>query len=318
MEQPNGQRVTNIELFFDLVFVFTITQVTELVARAAGPPDLLRAALALMTIWWMYGGYAWLTNNVDADRPRVRLLLLAAMGGFLAMALAVPRLFAGDGWAFGAGYLLINALHAALFAHAPNPDSAQAIWRVAPINLGTALAVLVSAWLPPAWRDGLWGAALLVLLVLPWTRKPTGFALAPAHFVERHGLVILIALGESVVAIGLGSAGAALTLPLLGRAADPRAARQSLVGLLRSGAGPDRGGAGAAGAPRPGQRGALRLRLRPPGDGRRDRGAGRRHETLPDRRARRSRGAGAGERRRAVFRRRRPVPARAGARRRRR
>jgi low temperature requirement protein LtrA len=214
-EQASATRVSTLELFFDLVFVFTITQVSELILHAESLPEVARAFLVLAIIWWMYGGYAWLTNNVGTAQPLNRVLVLTAMASFLVMALAVPQAFGRDGLAFGLAYLLVNVIHAALFTRAPDQSSARAIWRIAPFNIGTALLVVIAGLVPPAWNLLFWIAAVGVLVTVPFFGKVSGFAVQPAHFVERHGLVLLIAFGESVVSIGVGAANQPVTLELV-------------------------------------------------------------------------------------------------------
>ena len=113
-EPKEEMRVSTLESFFDLVFVFTITQLTYLVAGAHGPLDFLLVLLVLMLIWWMYDAYAWLTNEAGAGRP-MRLVLIAAMAGFLVMALALPRSFGTDGLTFGLAYLFVIVLHLVAF-----------------------------------------------------------------------------------------------------------------------------------------------------------------------------------------------------------
>ena len=199
-----SERVSTLELFFDLVFVFVITQVAHLVTAGHGVTGLLQAALVLLVTWWMYGGYAWLTNNVGTRSPLARLLLLCGMAGFLVMALSAPRAFGSGGLAFGLAYLLVVGIHAALFTRAPG-GSARAILGIAPFNFGMALALLAAAFAPPAWRTALWGLALALIALSTLLRRDSGFEVNPAHFAERHGLVILIALGESIVALGSGA-----------------------------------------------------------------------------------------------------------------
>ncbi len=212
--QASADRVSTLELFFDLVFVFTITQVSDLLLHAHSFIELARPGLLLALIWWMYGGYAWLTNNVGTTRPLNRVLVLTAMAGFLVMALAVPQAFERDGLAFGLAYLLVNVIHAALFTRAPN-QSARAIWRIAPFNISTALLVVLASFVPPTWSWLGWIAAVTVLAVVPFFGKVGGFAVEPAHFVERHGLVLLIALGESIISIGVGAANEPVTPALV-------------------------------------------------------------------------------------------------------
>jgi low temperature requirement protein LtrA len=212
--QAPADRVSTLELFFDLVFVFTITQVSDLLLHAHTSIELARPCLLLALIWWMYGGYAWLTNNVGTTRPLNRVLVLTAMAGFLVMALAVPQAFGRDGLAFGLAYLLVNVIHAALFTHAPN-QSARAIWRIAPFNIGTALLVVLASVVSPSWSWLCWATAVTVLAVVPFFGKVGGFAVEPAHFVERHGLVLIVALGESIISIGVGAANEPVTLALV-------------------------------------------------------------------------------------------------------
>jgi len=131
-EKPAG--VSSIELFFDLVFVFVITQVTQLVEHAHGAMDFLRALLVLVPIWWMYAGYAWLTNNVRVTW-QMRLVLIAAMAGFLVMAMAIPEVFGAGALTFGLSYLFIVALHLGAFALKGEGAARVAIFGVAPFNL---------------------------------------------------------------------------------------------------------------------------------------------------------------------------------------
>src|SRR5947208_3821254 len=115
---PETDRVTTLELFFDLVFVFTITQLTSVLFRAPTGRGLAQVVLMLGVIWWMYGGYAWLTNSVAPDRAERRLVLLGAMAAYLVLALTIPRAFGDGGAAFGIAYMVVVLIHAALFARA--------------------------------------------------------------------------------------------------------------------------------------------------------------------------------------------------------
>ncbi|MFL5618105.1 MAG: low temperature requirement protein A [Gemmatimonadaceae bacterium] len=207
-------RVTTLELFFDLVFVFAITQVAHLIGHAQSALDLLRALLVLTVVWWMYGGYAWLTNNIATDRLAHRLLLLVAMAAFLVVALRIPLVAGRHGAVFGLAYLTIVLVHAALFTRAPNA-SARAILSVLPFNVVLAALVIASGLAAPEWNWTPWAGAALAIVATTAARRERGFAINPAHFAERHGLVVLIAIGESVVAIGSGAAGQPLQLSLL-------------------------------------------------------------------------------------------------------
>ena len=202
-------RVSTIELFFDLVFVFTITQVTHLVAHVATVWDLGRALLVLTLIWWMFSAYAWLTNSTRPGHV-MRLIMFAAMGGFLLMALAVPHVFGGGALMFALTYLFVVVLHAAGFVVTGGRAALRGMLEVGPFNMGAGSLVLAAAFVDPAWSWTLFLAAVLLLVTATLLRRERRFTLRPDHFAERHGAVVLIALGESVVAIGSGAA--ALTL----------------------------------------------------------------------------------------------------------
>jgi low temperature requirement protein LtrA len=203
----SGAGVTALELFFDLVFVFALTQVTSVVRDAADSADVVRAGLVLVVLWWMYDGYAWMTNNVATASTTRRVTLLLGMAGFLIAAVAVPEAFGADGVIFGTAYLAIVLIHAALFTQAQSSSSARAILRILPFNLGAAVLVLAAGW-AHGWLDFvLWGAAVGILVAATMRRAETGFELRPAHFAERHGLIVIIALGESVVDLGIGAEG---------------------------------------------------------------------------------------------------------------
>jgi low temperature requirement protein LtrA len=109
------ERVSTLELFFDLVFVFVLTQLTDVLTEGHDLASLARVAVMLAVIWWMYDGYAWLTNNIETERPRFRVLLLGGMGGFLIIALAVPHANEGDGLVFALAYLAVTLLHSGMY-----------------------------------------------------------------------------------------------------------------------------------------------------------------------------------------------------------
>jgi low temperature requirement protein LtrA len=196
--------VTTIELFFDLVFVFTITQLTHAVAREPTLTGVARAMLIFGNLWWMYGGFVWLTNTVPPTGARERLLLLVAMAGFLVAALGIPKGFAGGGVALGAGYLLVNVIHAWLLLGRMEGSLLRAMGKLGPVNIGTASLILAAGFTPTTITWVLWSAAFVLHWVTPYLTNPTVVDLRSRHFVERHGLIVLIALGESVIAVGAG------------------------------------------------------------------------------------------------------------------
>jgi low temperature requirement protein LtrA len=206
---PDGPplRVTTLELFFDLVFAFTLTQLATLLASGFTLADAARVLLIFGLLWWMYEGYAWLTNARPPVHTAERLLLLVAMAGFLTIGLAIPGGFGGTSLALGLGYLVVVIVHGSLYYRVN-----RNIIRVAPFNLASALLVIAAALLsgpggavPPA-GYALWVVALAVQLGSPLIVHPRGlFELRPAHLAERHSALLLVALGESVAAIGVGA-----------------------------------------------------------------------------------------------------------------
>jgi low temperature requirement protein LtrA len=205
-EPTETVRVSTIELFFDLVFVFAITQLTTLLAHDPTAVGLVRVLLIFGTLWWMYGGYAWLTNAVPPTRLLLRLLILVGMAGFLVVALAIPTAFDRGGVAFGLGYLLVTLVHTGMFLLSSQETVLRAIRRLGPVNAVTAIMLVAAGFADGAVQWILWSAAFLLLWGSPVFVAVEGFHIQATHFVERHGLIVLIALGESIVAVSIGVA----------------------------------------------------------------------------------------------------------------
>src|SRR5919201_2670158 len=136
------ERVSSLELFFDLVFVFTITQLTTLLAHVPTLAGVLQTTVIFGNVWWMYGGYAWLTNAVPPRELGVRLLLLVGMGGFLLVALSIPTAFRGGGAAFGVGYLIVTLVHTGVFLRVSQQSVLKAMLGLGPFNIITAALLL--------------------------------------------------------------------------------------------------------------------------------------------------------------------------------
>jgi len=205
-------RVSSLELFFDLVFVFTITQLTSLLLREPTLSGLLQMFLLFGNVWWMYGGYAWLTNAVPPREGAIRLLLLVGMGGFLLIALAIPTAFGNGGVVFGIGYLVVTLVHTGLFMRSSRQRIISAVTRLGPFNLITAGLLLVAGFTPGGVRVVLFALGFVLHWITPFLIPQSSFTIRAGHFVERHGLILLIALGESVVAVGIGLG--AIELPI--------------------------------------------------------------------------------------------------------
>jgi low temperature requirement protein LtrA len=213
--------VTPRELFFDLVFVFAFTQVTTLLAQDATFAGLGRGVLVLGALWWPWTAYAWLTNTVDPEEGFVGAALLVALIAMFIAALAVPGVFGDEGVLFGAFFLVVVAMHLALYALAGrgNRDLLAAVLRLAPWTLLGAILILVAGFgFAEGARTWLWVAALACTYVGAGLSGSSGWRVFPSHLAERYGLVIIIALGEAFVAIGIGATGMGLGLGEVGAA----------------------------------------------------------------------------------------------------
>jgi low temperature requirement protein LtrA len=203
------ERVTALELFFDLVFVLAITQCTALMAAEPNWTGLAKGVLVLGVLWWSWVGYAWLTSVVDPEEGAVRLVMFAVMAALLVAALCVPDAFGNTALLFACAYGIVRFGQIALFLLASRDDPALRR-SVSGLAGGTALGVglLVAAAFTDGWAQGaLWAVALLLDMGEPFLFGSEGWKLKPGHFAERHGLIIIIALGESIVAIGVGASG---------------------------------------------------------------------------------------------------------------
>jgi low temperature requirement protein LtrA len=206
-------RVTPRELFFDLVFVFAFTQVATLLADDPTFAGIGRGVLVLAALWWAWSAYAWLTNTVDPEEGFVGAALLVALIAMFVAALVVPGVFDDEGVLFGAAFLVVCAMHVALYALAGrgNLDLLSAVLRLAPWSLLGATLIFVAGFTDAA-RTWLWLAALACTYVGAALSGSTGWQLHPSHFAERYGLVVIIALGEAFIAIGIGATGIGIGL----------------------------------------------------------------------------------------------------------
>ena len=203
------QRVTPLELFFDLVFAFAFTQVTTVLSNDPTWGGLGHSLLILAALWWGWAAYAWLTNTIDPGEGAVWGAMLIAMAAMFVAALAVPEVFGRHGVVFGVAFLIVNVMYLTLYALGARGDRdlLAAILRTAPSTLAGAALIIAAGFIHGGLRPILWLAALGVGLFGPLLGGMSGWRVEPAHFVERHGLIVIIAIGESLIAIGLGARG---------------------------------------------------------------------------------------------------------------
>ena len=199
--------VTPLELFFDLVFVLALTQCTQLMADEPTWTGIAKGLLALGALWWAWVGYAWLTSAVDPEEGIVRIAIFVAMAGFLVAALCVPGAFDESGVLFAGAYAVVRLAQLYLLFLAGADDAALRRSVVTGLLGSTLIGVALIA--VAAFADGplqgiLWALAIGLDMAGPYLFGSEGWKLVPSHFAERHGLIVIIALGESIVAIGAG------------------------------------------------------------------------------------------------------------------
>ena len=202
------ERVTPLELFFDLVFVLAITQCTALMAATPTWEGIVRGLLVLGVLWWCWVGYAWLTSVVDPEEGAVRLAIFASMAALLVAALAVPHVFNDTGLVFAVSYGFARYAQVVLLyiAGRDNPNLRHSV--VTGLSFSTAIGItllVVASQVDGLAQGALWAAALALDMAGPLFFGVEGWMLVPAHFAERHGLILLIAIGESIVAVGAGA-----------------------------------------------------------------------------------------------------------------
>jgi low temperature requirement protein LtrA len=204
-----GDQVMPLELFFDLVFVLAMTQCTTLMSENATWEGVGQGMLLLALLWWSWVAYSWLTSVLDPEEGGVRFALFAAMAGFLIAAICLPAAFEGLATEFAVAYGAVRAAQIALMLLASRDDPGLRRSTVGlGVGTGIGIALLIAgSFLDPGPRAAVWGLALALDMVEPSLFGTEGWRLVPGHFAERHGLIIIIALGESIVAIGVGAGG---------------------------------------------------------------------------------------------------------------
>jgi low temperature requirement protein LtrA len=206
--EEEERKTSYLELFFDLVFVFAFTQVTALITEDPSVQGFARSALVLAMVWWAWSAYAWMTNAIDVDNTVTRLIIFTAMAAGFFMALAVPDAFQDEAAWFAVAYFVVRVLNSTLFAWGvrDDPGNLRATFRLAPWFLVAALVALVGGFVDSDYRAWVWLASLVIDIVGTLTVARLEWRVSPSHFAERFALIVIIALGESIVAIGVGTA----------------------------------------------------------------------------------------------------------------
>jgi low temperature requirement protein LtrA len=207
VELRERETVKPFELFFDLVFVLAFTQCTALMAAQPNWAGIGRGMLALAVVWWAWVCYAWLTSVIDPEEGPGRIVMLAAMAGLLVVALCVPQAFGDRALGFAVAYGVVRLGHIAVYVIVTRDNPGLRRWVLA---FGTSTAVVIGLLVAASFVHGgvqaiLWVIAILLDWGGPALVGVAEWRLVPAHFAERHNLVIIIALGESIVALGAGT-----------------------------------------------------------------------------------------------------------------
>ena len=197
----------NLELFFDLVFVFAMSQVTQLMLNNVSWLSFGRGVLALLAVWWAWVGYTWLTNTFETVQVLHQSIVIAAMAAMLIAATALPTAFTTGALVFGVALFIVRLIHVAKFlfhSSRGNPDLQAGSRRMAVAFVAAPALIVVAAFLRTPYREAMWILAAVMDYGAPLAVGMGGFQVAPSYFIQRHGAIIIIALGEAIVELGAG------------------------------------------------------------------------------------------------------------------
>ncbi|MBU3750457.1 MAG: low temperature requirement protein A [Mycobacterium sp.] len=215
---PLVSRVSPLELFFDLVFVFALTEVTGLLAAEISVANFMRGVAVLMAVWWAWVGFSWLTTARDAEGEWRRLSIVLAMAAMLVVGIAIPQSFGNDALVFALGYAAVMVLFVVTYALSvrDDPEMLRAVLRLGAGAIVVPVLMIGAALVGPGLaRTAMIVLALLIAYAAPFLAGTMGWQISPSHFAERYGLIIIIALGETVVSIGIGAADEPLGWPIV-------------------------------------------------------------------------------------------------------
>jgi low temperature requirement protein LtrA len=207
-EQAGPTSEGNLELFFDLVFTFAMSQVTQLMLHDMSARGFGRAGLALLAVWWAWVGYTWLINTFDTANVWHEAVVIAAMAAMLVAAAALPTAFTSGALVFALALLAVRLIHVAKFvAHSSGEDAElrRSVMRIAPAFVAAPACIVAAAFVESPGRELLWVGAAVIDYGAPAVLGLGGFRVSPSYFVSRHGSIIIIALGEAIVELGGGA-----------------------------------------------------------------------------------------------------------------
>lgn len=197
-----------VELFFDLVFVFGVTQVAAYVHGHLDWATLGKAAIVLALLWWAWTQFTWTAGNADFDELRPRIVLLVATAATFVLATAVQGAFSEDGAIFALAYFGVMSLWAVFYVSLIwGTDQIAGFRAYAPRVMAGSVLVLIGGFVSDDVRVWFWLAAVVVNIVSTLAVESNEYPIVPGHFAERHGLFVIIVLGEALIAIGVGTVG---------------------------------------------------------------------------------------------------------------
>jgi low temperature requirement protein LtrA len=208
MQEPDDRSVGFLELFFDLTFVFAMSQVTHLMLHDISWQGFGRGVLALLALWWAWVCYAWLTNLFEIARVIHTTMVIVAMAAMFIAVIALPTAFTTGALVFALALFAVRLINAGMFiasASRGEAELASAIRRLVPGLLVGPVLIVAGAFVASPYRELLWVAAAAADFGSPLIAGINGLRVVPAYFIERHGLVIIIALGEAIISLGAGA-----------------------------------------------------------------------------------------------------------------
>jgi low temperature requirement protein LtrA len=208
-QDASERRASYLELFFDLVFVYAVTQIADLIIGDTSPGGFARAALMLGMVWWAWSAFAWMTNAIDLSTMIGRVALLVASASSFFVALAVPEAFGDAGEWFAIPYLAVRVLHLVVYVYGIRADPVyqRAVLRSAPLWLLSPVIIVIGGFFDDPTRAWIWLFAVALDIAGALIAGRQEYHVSASHFAERYQLFVIIALGESIVAIGVGIEG---------------------------------------------------------------------------------------------------------------
>jgi low temperature requirement protein LtrA len=208
VHHDNRGKAVPLELFFDLVFVFGFTQVTQFLSNDPSWIGIGRGLALLGLLWWAWVGYSWLASAADPEEGGFRIAFFVAMAAMFVTALATDEAMGAAAVTFAVAYAVVRVVHAGVFVVVSAHDAAfrRAVMTLVPGFLIAPSLLLIGAFLDGPARGVAWAVALVVDLIGPFLGGSRGWQINPSHFAERHGLIVIIALGEAIVSVGVGAA----------------------------------------------------------------------------------------------------------------